>query len=42
MTTEQRLLIVLESIRDELRGIRAEIANFHGEKSEDKNETNKD
>lgn len=35
---EQRLLVVLESIRDELRGIREELANYHGDKTEDDNE----
>ena len=40
ITYEQRLLMVLESIRDELRGIHEELQNFHGEKSDDSDDSN--
>lgn len=36
---EQRLLMVLEGIERELKGIREELANYHGDKTEDNNET---
>ena len=35
---EQRLLIVLEGIERELKGIREELTNYHGDKTEDDNE----
>ena len=35
MTTEQRLLLVLESIRDELRGIREDIEPREHEENEE-------
>jgi len=39
---EQRLLMVLEGIERELKGIREELANYHGDKTEKNDETNKD
>lgn len=33
---EQRLLLVLEGIERELKGIREELANYHGDKTEEK------
>lgn len=39
---EQRLLVVLEGIQKELRGIHEELKNYHGDKTEKNDETDKD
>ena len=36
---EQRLLTVLEGIQRELHGIREEMQNYHGDKTEENDET---
>ena len=44
ITFEQRLLMVLEGIERELKNIREilETDNYHGDKTEENDETNKD